>query len=281
MQQLDEIYLELIIFVPLGLFVMLLLIVRGPLRRGSLAMAPRRQVKLHMVDLLTAMLVMAGGALVMSLAVMQLPQGSGPGHYALRQLLGQAAFVPPIVLVLWRVMAQRDGLTAFGLVSLHPWRDVAAGVLALLAAGPMVMGVAVLMAAASMLWVEKPPLAQHEMLRVVMEAGGGSWPVWTMLVSAVVIAPLVEEVIYRGLVQTALLNLGGVQKRWSVVLISACWFTLIHTSVSWQGLAGLFVLAMVLAWLYERHRSLWPGIVLHMGFNAVNFLWVMVAPLAP
>ena len=66
------------------------------------------------------------------------------------------------------------------------------------------------------------------------------------------------------------------RNRWLVVLSAAALFALIHLGpqVAWQGLPVLFVLGIFLGWLYERTGSLWPGIVLHAGFNAINFVLV-------
>ena len=98
-----------------------------------------------------------------------------------------------------------------------------------------------------------------------------------LLISAVIVAPILEELIYRGLVQTALLELDANKHRWCVVLIASSWFTLIHQgAVTWQAMPALFVLSIFLGWLYERTKSLGPSIVLHMGFNAFNFLWILL-----
>ena len=40
---------------------------------------------------------------------------------------------------------------------------------------------------------------------------------------------------------------------------------------------GLLVLGLVLGWMYERTGSLWPGIVLHTGFNALNIVLALAA----
>ena len=56
-------------------------------------------------------------------------------------------------------------------------------------------------------------------------------------------------------------------------------FAMIHanfkTGENWQVLPGLFVLALILGWLYERSGSLWPGIVVHIGFNALNVIMAL------
>jgi len=88
---------------------------------------------------------------------------------------------------------------------------------------------------------------------------------WALLVSAV-IAPLGEELVFRGL----LLNLWGA--RWGLVagiVMSSVAFGATH------GERAFFATGMgfFLAFVYVRTGSLWPGVVLHALFNtSVHFL---------
>ncbi|NJN06013.1 MAG: CPBP family intramembrane metalloprotease, partial [Rhodobacteraceae bacterium] len=46
----------------------------------------------------------------------------------------------------------------------------------------------------------------------------------------------------------------------SIIIIAGALFSLIHMGgVSWHVLPGLFILGLILGWLYETHRSLWPS----------------------
>ena len=88
---------------------------------------------------------------------------------------------------------------------------------------------------------------------------------------AVLVGPLLEEVVFRGLLQTLLIDTLGRRFRWTAVLIAAAVFALIHAGpVSWHGWPGLFVLGVVLGWLYERTGSLLPCYLAHALFNAAN-----------
>ena len=89
-----------------------------------------------------------------------------------------------------------------------------------------------------------------------------------LLVSAVVVAPILEEMIFRGLVQSALRSLLG---PWATVIVASTLFAALHYGAAdWVTLPGLLVLALILGWLYERTGSLWPGIIAHAGFNLFN-----------
>jgi membrane protease YdiL (CAAX protease family) len=90
------------------------------------------------------------------------------------------------------------------------------------------------------------------------------------VISAVVIAPIVEETVFRGLVQTALLQWGVVPNRWAVIVIASVLFTAIHLGLEPVALPGLFVLSLGLGYVYERTGSIGSCIVVHAVFNAMN-----------
>jgi membrane protease YdiL (CAAX protease family) len=97
-----------------------------------------------------------------------------------------------------------------------------------------------------------------------------------MIISAVIAAPIMEETLFRGLLHSSLFSIFKTQ-RWWLIFISSLIFSAIHFSAgAWQALPILFVLGMILAWLYERYRSLWPCIFVHAGFNAVNIVLAMI-----
>ncbi len=88
---------------------------------------------------------------------------------------------------------------------------------------------------------------------------------WGLLLM-VVIAPIVEEIIFRGLLYRMLRERWGV---WVSVLVSAAFFSLVHHGllISPQLLGGI-----VFALAYEWSRSLWVAIALHMGANAAVYI---------
>ena len=94
-----------------------------------------------------------------------------------------------------------------------------------------------------------------------------------LAVTALVTAPLLEEVVYRGLLQTVLLGLLGRSARVAVILLAAGTFALVHLpGGGWAGVAGLMVLGVVLGVLYERTGSLLPCVVAHAGYNALTLV---------
>ncbi len=87
---------------------------------------------------------------------------------------------------------------------------------------------------------------------------------------AVVLAPVMEELFFRGLVQT---YLGEVLRgRWRAVLGSAAAFGLVH-SFQPQATVALAFLGVLLGFVYERTGSLvWP-ILIHAAFNLKTLIW--------
>ena len=280
--ELDALHITIIL--PLGATACGLLAWLGPLRPRSLDKLPPRDHVLRLSDLMLGILLMMTGQILAGSLISSWFGSNGKvsvsdltvGQFALMQFLAQAGHLPLIVFILWRVSGQPQGLTRFGLRARRFLRDIGIGLVALILALPVVMSVSIVMVVVSHLWVEPPPPVHHQILEVVMGSDARGANI-ALLISAVIVAPILEELIYRGLVQTALLELDANKHRWCVVLIASSWFTLIHQgAVTWQAMPALFVLSIFLGWLYERTKSLGPSIVLHMGFNAFNFLWILL-----
>jgi len=84
-------------------------------------------------------------------------------------------------------------------------------------------------------------------------------------VFAIVLAPVAEEFIFRGVLFPFFKQLGRPEVAWIGVSLL---FALIHGYVA--GMIPLFVLALALTWLYEVTDNLLAPIFAHALFNAVN-----------
>ncbi len=83
-----------------------------------------------------------------------------------------------------------------------------------------------------------------------------------MAIVLVVVAPLTEELLFRGLI------LHGLMQRYGTVpavLLSTLLFALVH--VNPYQFASAITMGVFLAWLFVRTRSLWPCIIAHALFN--------------
>jgi len=116
----------------------------------------------------------------------------------------------------------------------------------------------------------KPP--PHPLVEVLSESrqDGHSTVIFSFVLASLV-GPVIEEIFFRGFCYPLLRRHWGVF--WSLVVTSAV-FAAVHQS----GFAFLpvFVLGMILAYLYERRRSLLPSIVLHITHNTLFLGYFMI-----
>ena len=87
-----------------------------------------------------------------------------------------------------------------------------------------------------------------------------------LLITTVLLAPLFEEVVFRGVLLPVLAKEFG---NWSGVLISALIFALAHLSVG--ELPPLFVLGIGLGLLRLTSARLFPCILMHSLWNGITF----------
>ena len=94
------------------------------------------------------------------------------------------------------------------------------------------------------------------------------------LIGVAVVAPVVEEILFRGVV------FGWLRGRIPVpaaVVVSAAIFSLAHLGWrEWSLLLPVLGIGCVLATLYHYSRSLWPGILVHSSINTVATLVVLL-----
>lgn len=99
-------------------------------------------------------------------------------------------------------------------------------------------------------------------------APGGWFLVW-----AVLWQPLVEELLFRGVIQGQLARTGWGQRSLlgmnTANLAASLLFAAVHLFhyPAWQA-AAVFVPSLVFGHFYRRHRSVYPSIVLHAFYNA-------------
>jgi membrane protease YdiL (CAAX protease family) len=88
---------------------------------------------------------------------------------------------------------------------------------------------------------------------------------------AVIVAPLVEESIFRGVLYPTIKQAGMPKLAlWGTSLF----FAVTHANV--MAMVPLTLFAVILAWLYERYDNLAAPIAAHSIFNLVNFSYVVL-----
>jgi membrane protease YdiL (CAAX protease family) len=132
----------------------------------------------------------------------------------------------------------------------------------------VILPVAWLLQGASAAALEKIGWPREDQAAVLLFAGAKS--IWLKIylgVFALVIAPVAEEFIFRGMLYPFVKRLGS--PRYAFFGISAI-FAEIHFDAG--TLVPLFALALALTWLYEFTDNLLAPIFAHSLFNAVNLV---------
>lgn len=253
----------------------------GYLSPRTFARAHHRRLGLTVIDLFVGITVFVLAGAVFGLVLKLLgwdrdPTEGSPRQIAVLAVVAQLVTQWPVVMyVVWRVGQYFRGRrmmawSRFGIVPQRPARDLATGLVGAVVAVVLVFGCNLGFWLIGSLLGRETPTVAHDLLIVLGQAADDPGTIAIMLTSALVLAPLLEEVIFRGLVQTALLDSLG-RRRWWVIVFSALIFAAVHgAAVDPLAIPGLFVLGMVLGWLYERTDSLWPGVIVHVLFNTAN-----------
>lgn len=93
----------------------------------------------------------------------------------------------------------------------------------------------------------------------MLAAMGGFWPTFAL---TVVLAPIIEEIVFRGVLFPA------IRRRFGVLLgvvVSSLIFTLVHLNP--LQMISVLPLGIYLAVMYQRTGSIYPGMLLHASWN--------------
>jgi membrane protease YdiL (CAAX protease family) len=88
---------------------------------------------------------------------------------------------------------------------------------------------------------------------------------WWLLLAGILVAPIVEELFFRGFVYA------GLAERYSwrkAAVISSALFALIHLQLT--AVVPIFILGYIFAYLYHRSGSIWPAVLMHVSTNALG-----------
>jgi membrane protease YdiL (CAAX protease family) len=140
----------------------------------------------------------------------------------------------------------------------------------------VLLGVCLFLAATALAWLlggEKPTQLQQ-----LIESSIGSR--YAIAFLAVFTAPFVEEFVYRGVIYSALQRTIGVKG--AVVFVLGL-FTFIHVPQYWPNIgviSAVALLSIVLTIVRAYSGKLLPCIIIHMSFNAVQAVLLIVEPYA-
>lgn len=156
-----------------------------------------------------------------------------------------------------------DAWSRFGITFENAGPDAVVGVKGFLAS---LIPVYAVMAATLFL---RTPDSEHEFLQLLR--GDDVWYVVVLVaLAAVVLAPLVEELMFRVIVQ------GWLETRLrpaTAIAVSSVIFAAVH---GWPDMLPLLPLAVGLGYVFHRTRSYVAVVVMHALFNLLNLLMVLL-----
>ena len=91
-----------------------------------------------------------------------------------------------------------------------------------------------------------------------------------------ILAPLAEEVVFRGAILRTLLGIMSKKNHWVAIMISAAIFGIVHANLA-QFINAL-LMGLLLGWMYYRTGSLVPGILLHWVNNTMAYVLANIMP---
>ena len=91
-----------------------------------------------------------------------------------------------------------------------------------------------------------------------------------------ILAPLAEEIVFRGAILRTLLGMVNKKNHWVAIMISAALFGAVHGNAA--QLVNALLMGLLLGWMYYRTKSLVPGILMHWVNNTMAYVLSNLLP---
>ena len=183
--------------------------------------------------------------------------------------VGALVSITVIIFLVRASFARR--LKGFGLNVKTIHKDFSAAVVNLLAVWPPLIFMIVLTTLfGKLIFGQQFEMQQHEELKMIT-----AYPQLAVrmmiVITAAVVVPTFEEMLFRGLFQTMLRSY--LLKPWLSIVITSGLFAIVHADAGhWPA---LFVLSMCMGYSYEKSGSLFRPIFIHCLFNAISITAVL------
>jgi membrane protease YdiL (CAAX protease family) len=204
----------------------------------------------------------------------QAARESGSHDWHLVNCLDAGARIAVCVLIVFT-------LSRYPLFCRDPQRQFrfSAVVLVSIAAGLVIMAVSDLQLQMGKIvwrWVE-PDTAQpiHPVLEALHASAWGTWGTLQLSLAAIIVAPAVEELFFRGLLLQVLWRYLG--RIWLAIAVSSVAFGLIHHRQP-QDVLPLVTMGVILGYVRVRYRSLVGCILVHALFNTRTIAFGLLNP---
>jgi len=215
-----------------GLTVLIALGMHGVFRERTFETAPRRVGPINLADLAMVLGLFILGLSAAAGAVQLLPGllGDDPAwSLAMQVILSPLAMIPAVACGGW-VMYRRlhGGLSAWGIDPVSLRKALTRGPAAFILALPVVTLVAGLAYQVADWLGQPPPAVAHQTLRLLIDTRPDPLTISVIALGVVGLAPLVEELLFRGILQTTLAQPYVLRGRWRAILLTSAVFAIIH-----------------------------------------------------
>lgn len=167
------------------------------------------------------------------------------------------------------------GLRGFGLNIRTLLRDICSAAINYITVFPLVMiGLLAVVWVGQMVKGEDFLMQKNEGLEILLKSSPSQQ--CFLILAFVVIVPIFEEMLFRGLLQSVLRQF--VSNAWIAIIAASVIFTLLHPPMHWPA---LFFLSCCMGYAYEKSGSLIRPILVHAIFNAVNIAGVLLSGIFP
>lgn len=110
---------------------------------------------------------------------------------------------------------------------------------------------------------------KYQQVSQIIYSGG----IFMEIVSAVIAAPLLEELLFRGMIYKRLRDLCSAK---TAILVSAAFFGIFHGNL--VQFVYAFVIGIMLAFVYEKMKTIWAPVIFHIGANLISVLITELMP---
>lgn len=173
-----------------------------------------------------------------------------------------------VILLPWFLKKHRTKLTDIGLNRLPFWSEVfiaPAGFIIYL----IFSSVLILIASNVLPWFDI-----NQVQTTGFESLNYQYQYILAFLTLVVIAPIAEEILFRGYLYGKLRNLMPI---WVSIILTSLLFGAVHGA--WNLAVDTFALSIILCLLREMSGSIWASILLHMLKNGLAFYILFISPL--
>jgi len=241
-------------------------------RRSLVNTKPRRNCMAPVTPILLFLAWYFGNALLPWAAVQAIGNADLWQKVFLGQLVSSIGSLGTVVIILF--IAKFDfarGLKGLGLRLQTIPKDLGLGFLTLLGTWPLVLAaMSLTILVTRQFYGRQYRIPPHEALKLITESPALALQVLLVIV-AVLVAPVIEEMLFRGLFQTTIRSY--LRRPWPAIALTSLLFASIHTDVShWPS---LFMLALGLGYAYEKSGSLLRPIFMHAMFNGLTIATVL------